>query len=168
MAGHDVNETVKNITDDVRTIVHGELALFKAEAQATGKRVGTGVGMFGAAGYFGLNAVSLLFMAGGFGIGLLFTHFLDWPLLGAAAVGYAGMALLLLLMAGILALLGKSSLNKAKSPEEAINEAKATVTAVKGAVTRGTEQVSSGTALQRYEDERTARAAITGADDTRA
>lgn len=138
---NEVGDIVANITEDIKTIVRGEIELAKAEIVPAGKAAGVGAGMFGAAGYLGLNAASLLFMAGGAGLGLLFTQLLEWPLLGGLAMGFVLMAVVLLVLAGILALVGKGQLKKVKAPEAAPAEAKATVAAVKTAVDRGVADV---------------------------
>lgn len=126
----DVGDIVKNLTDDIKVLVRGEVELAKAELTSSAKAAGAGAGMFGAAGYLALNAVSLLFIAGALGLALL----VGYPL------GFVIMAVILLVIAAILALIGKSQVKKIKAPEETIAEAKATGDAVKLAVERGKAQ----------------------------
>lgn len=128
----DVGDLVKNITDDVKVLVRGEVELAKSELSASAKNAGAGAGMFGAAGYLALNAVSLLFLAGALALAML----VPLPL------GFVLMAVILLVIAGILALIGKSRIKKVKGPEETVSEAKATGDAVKTAVDRGKTQAS--------------------------
>lgn len=146
----DVNDLIKAITADVKTIVRDEISLAKSELIPAGKNAGLGAGMFGGAGYFGINAISLLFMAGGFGIGALFEHFLHWPVTGATAIGFVIMAVLLLILAGILALIGKNRISKVKGPERTQREAVKTVDESKAAIARGMEDVNSGRSLEEY------------------
>lgn len=125
----EVGDIVKGITDDVKVLVKGELDLAKAELKPAAKHGGVGAGMFGGAGYFGLNALSLLFIAGALGIAQGFG--LAW------ALGFVIMAGVLLVVAGILALIGKAQIGKVKGPEAAIAEANVSVASVKEAVARG-------------------------------
>lgn len=143
MSSPEIGDIIKNITDDVKTIVAGEMALAKAELAESGKKAGAGAGMFGGAGYLGLNAISLLFMAGGFGIGELFSWGLGWSLLGSAAIGYVIMTVILLVLAVILTLIGKGKLEGIKGPERTVAEGKATAENVKAAITRGKENVKA-------------------------
>ncbi len=129
----EVSDLVKNITDDVKVLVRGEVELAKAELSSSAKNAGAGAGLFGAAGYLALNALSLLFLAGALAIAL----WLDsWPL------GFVIMAGALLVLAAILALVGKGRLAKVKAPEKSINEAKASADAVKQAIARGKTQAA--------------------------
>lgn len=129
----EVSDLVKNITDDVKVLVRGEMELAKAELSSSAKNAGVGAGLFGAAGYLALNALSLLFLAGALAIALWID---SWPL------GFVIMAGALLLIAGILALIGKSRVSKVKAPEQSIAEAKASADALKQAIARGKTQGS--------------------------
>jgi len=117
MTDKEPQQLVKDITDDVRRIVQGEIELAKSEIMPAAKAGGVGAGMFGAAGYVALNGLSLLFIAAALGIAVLIKHW--WPL------GFAIMGVALLLIAGILALIGKGQLSKAKQakPTQAIEQA---------------------------------------------
>ncbi|MGO1973526.1 MAG: phage holin family protein [Propionibacteriaceae bacterium] len=125
----EVGDIVKGITEDVKVLVKGELDLAKAELKPAAKHGGVGAGLFGGAGYFGLNALSLLFIAGALGIAHGFGF--DWWL------GFVIMAGVLLVLAGVLALIGKAQVGKVKGPEQAIEEANESVESVKKAVERG-------------------------------
>ncbi len=65
--------------------------------------------MFGAAGYFAMCGLALWGMAGGFGFGQLFGG-----ASGGIALGFLIMGLVLFVIAGLLAFLGKTSISKAK------------------------------------------------------
>lgn len=127
----EVSDLVKNITDDVKVLVQGEMELAKAELSSSAKNAGLGAGLFGAAGYLAINALSLLFIAGALAIAV----WLDSWWLGFVIVAGA-----LLVVAAILALIGKSRVSKVKAPERSINEAKASADAVKQAIARGKTQ----------------------------
>lgn len=121
-----VADIVKSITADVQQLVKGEIELAKAELVPSAKAAGTGAGMFGGAGVVALYAVGLLF------IGL---SWLIGEALGRVWLGFLIMTAGLLLVAGILALLGKASIKKADfSATRTRNAATETVDAVKGAV----------------------------------
>lgn len=123
----ELGDIVKNITDDVKILIQGEMELAKAELVPSAKNAGVGAGMFGVAGYFGLSALTMLYIAGALGIAAL-----GLPV----AVGFLIMAGVLLLIAGILALIGVGRMKKIKGPEQAVAEAQTSVDVVKGAVTR--------------------------------
>jgi uncharacterized membrane protein YqjE len=52
-----VAELVKDLSREVSTLVHQEIALAKAEMAEKGKRAGLGAGMLGGAGVFALAAI---------------------------------------------------------------------------------------------------------------
>lgn len=131
-----VGDIVKNITDDVKTIVQGEIALAKAELVPSAKSAGIGAGLFGAAGYLGLNAASLLFLAGAGGLGMLI-RMTGLGYVPSMVLGLIAMAVILGAIAGGLALAGKSKVQQAKPPQETIAQAKESVAALTTAVERG-------------------------------
>lgn len=124
-----VGDIIKSITDDVKILVRGEVELAKAELVPAAKNAGKGAGMFGAAGYFGLNALTLLYIAGALGISAI-------PGIHIA-VAFVIMAGILLLLAALLALIGVAAVKKVRGPEKAISQAQTSVDEIKGAVARG-------------------------------
>ena len=138
-------DMINNIKTDAESLVKDNIALAKAEIQPAAKHAGIGGGMFGAAGYFGMNAASLLFMAGAFAFSLIFTKALDWSLPAAFALGFVCMAVVLLILAGILALLGKAQISKVQPPKAAIAELKTTVDSLKLSLQRGQNTVTANT-----------------------
>ncbi len=134
-----LDDVITSIKSDVTALIEGEKELAIAEIQETGKRYAIPSGMFGAAGYLALNAISLLFIAGSIGIGILY-HMVGIGPGGSAALGFLTMAVVLLIIVMILALVGKAKLKAAKNAnnlEQTVLEAKTSVNAVKGAVARG-------------------------------
>ncbi|WP_051215057.1 phage holin family protein [Granulicoccus phenolivorans] len=133
-----VNEIIKLITEDVKVLVRDEVELAKADLIPSAKKAGIGAGMFGAAGYFAMCGLALWGMAGGFGFGQLFGG-----ASGGIALGFLIMGLVLFVIAGLLAFLGKTSISKAKGPQAAIDQGKGTVEDVKLAVTRANVNAQS-------------------------
>lgn len=132
MAEPAVGDIVKNISEDVKVLIQGEVELAKRELSASAKRGGVGAGMFGAAGYFAINAVTLLYVAAALGL---------WALTGLhPALCFLIVAGVLLLIAAVLGLLGYLSIKKIKAPEATIAEANKTIDGVKTATQRGLAQ----------------------------
>ncbi len=140
-----VGDIVKSITDDVLVLVRGEVELAKAELVPSAKKAGIGAGMLGAAGYLAINGLLLLFMAGALGIASLILKLTQASAPGTSAasvtgwvaLGFVIMAVILFIIAGILALLGRAALKKIKGPDQTVSEAKTSVESVKHAVNRG-------------------------------
>jgi uncharacterized membrane protein YqjE len=122
-----VGDIIKSITDDVKHLVRNEIELAKAELIPSAKKAGIGAGMFGGAGYFGINGLTLLYIAVALGIAAL----------GVAIwLAFLIVAVALLLIAGILGLIGLRSVKQVKGPERTIAQANETVAEVKGAIQR--------------------------------
>lgn len=113
-----IGQLVVDATDDLKTIVRGEVALAKAELTSGAKGIGKGAGMLAVAGVMGL-------------LGLLFVlHAAAWAIAEALPVwaGYLIVAVLLLFVAGVLGLLGKKALQAANpKPERTIRNAQETI-----------------------------------------
>lgn len=119
-------ELVQRASEQISRLVRDELALAKAELAAKGKHAGIGIGLFGTGGVFALYGVGAMVAT----LIVVFNLFLDlW--LAALIVTVA-----LFVIAGILALIGKSQVTKAVPPEPsaAIASVKADVDEVRQAV----------------------------------
>ena len=138
MAEPQIGEVVKDITADVQTIIKGEIELAKAEMMPQVKRAGIGAGMLGAAGYFAIQAATLLFICGGLALSALYQGVV--PIIWAFTLGFLTMAVILLVVAGILVLIGKNKV-KVSAPERTIAEANRSIEAVTGAVDPGNANV---------------------------
>jgi hypothetical protein len=125
MTDQPVGDIIKGITDDVKLLVRDEIALAKAELIPAAKNGGIGAGLFGAAGYFAICALSVLYFALAFGLAAAF-GWSTW--LGFLVVGIA-----LFVLAGICGGIGFMLVKKVKPPERAIAQANQTVTEVKAA-----------------------------------
>ncbi len=106
-----LGELVATATKDLSVLVSQEVALAKAELKKEVAHAGKGAGMLGGAGFLGLFAliflsISLAYAISWFGIGL------GW--------GFFIVGMLYLVVAGVLALLGKKQLSKVGPPEKTI------------------------------------------------
>lgn len=128
--GHTVEEDpplgalVHDLTQQVPQLIRSEIRLAQAELTEKGKRAGLGVGMFSAAGILGFLGLCCLVTTAI----LALAHALpDW--LAALIV-----AAVLLVGAGIAALLGKKEVQQATppAPEQAIEGVKEDIAVVKG------------------------------------
>lgn len=138
----DIADVIKNIQADVITIVRGEIELAKAELLPQAKSAGIGAGMFGAAAYIAILGVTMLFGGLSFLLSLGFQAWFHLDLLAALTWGFTVMAVLMFVVAGLLALIGKNQLNL-KGPKAAIASAEETVAAVKVAVEKGQQDVAA-------------------------
>jgi membrane protein implicated in regulation of membrane protease activity len=106
-----VGTLVQSAMADVSTLIRGEMELAKAEIGKSAKKAGIGVGAFGAAG------VVLAFSAFFFFIAL--AEFITW--LGLIRwISYLIVWFLLVLLAGIAALVGRRIIKKIEKPERTI------------------------------------------------
>jgi hypothetical protein len=125
MAEQDLAGIIKDIQTNVRAIVKGEIDLVKAELIPQAKTAGIGAGLLGAAAYLGITAATLLFVALAFLLSLGFMTWFQLPILGAAAWGFGLIAVLLMLVAGLLALIARQRMVFTK-PERSIKQAEQT------------------------------------------
>jgi hypothetical protein len=119
-----VGELVHLLTEQVSTLARDEVELAKAELTRKGKAAGLGGGMFGAAGIVALLALGALTAAAILGLATVIDH--AW--IAAAIVGAAYLA-----VAGVLALVGRKSIQKASPlvPEQASESVKEDVEWIK-------------------------------------
>ncbi|HWD06813.1 MAG TPA: phage holin family protein [Amycolatopsis sp.] len=105
-------ELAGDLSDEVKRLVRDEFRLAVAELRGKGKRLGFGVGLFGAAGMLAFFGVAVLIAAAVLALALVLPGWLAAVLVGAA----------LLLVAGIGALAGKKTTARATPPvpEEAM------------------------------------------------
>lgn len=106
-----LGELVATATKDLSLLVSQEVALAKAELKKEVAHAGKGAGMLGGAGFMGLFAliflsIALAYAISWFGIGL------GW--------GFFIVGMLYLVVAVVLALLGKKQLSKVGPPEKTI------------------------------------------------
>lgn len=116
-------ELLKQLTEQIRTLITDELALARAELTAKGKRAGMGAGMFGGAGIIALYGAGALVAAAIMG-------------LSAAMPGWAAaliIGIVLLAGAGVMAMMGRAQTRKVGSPmpQEAVGSVKRDVDVIK-------------------------------------
>src|SRR5919107_2303286 len=102
-----LGELVQDLSQQTSTLIRQEMRLAQAELTEKGRHAGKGAGMFGGAGVVALYGVGALVAAAILGLATVLE-----PWIAAAAIG-----LLLLLVAGILALTGKKELDEAGPPK---------------------------------------------------
>jgi uncharacterized membrane protein YqjE len=127
-ADASTSELVKRLSTQLSELVRGELELARAELTAKGKRAGAGVGLAGAGGVVALYGVGALIAAAIAALDIVL------PLWLAALV----MGVVLLIVAGVLALVGRKELREAVPPvpKEAVDSVQQDVRTVKAAVHR--------------------------------
>lgn len=119
-----IGQLVADATHDVQGIIASTRALAQAEVRQGIKGLGKGGGMFAGAALFGLLGLVFLLHNTALWIG---------SLLGADTWGYLVVAVVLLVVAAVLALVGKKAMDKGGSPvpTKAIAEAKQTIATIK-------------------------------------
>jgi hypothetical protein len=112
-------------TDQVTRLVKDELALAQAEVKAKVPKLGIGAGLLAAAGLLAVCALVALLVGGGLAIALVFPSWLAALIMGGG----------FLLIAGLLALVGKRDVGKGTPPvpREAIAGLKTDLALVKKA-----------------------------------
>jgi uncharacterized membrane protein YqjE len=121
-------ELVNQLSQEVTRLVRDELRLAQFEVSGKAKKAGRGVGMFGAAGIIAL-----------FGVGtLIATAVLALDLVMDAWLAALIVAAVLLVIAGVAAVMGRSSVRAASPPlpEEAIASTRRDVETAKEAAHR--------------------------------
>jgi Putative Actinobacterial Holin-X, holin superfamily III len=112
-------ELSRDLANQTSALAQKEIELAKAELAIKGKRLGVGVGAFGAAGLVGLYALGALTAAAILALAIILDAWLAALIVG---VGYGAIA-------GVLALTGKQKVEEASPPmpEQAIESTKADV-----------------------------------------
>ncbi len=120
-----IGQLVASASKDISTIVRAEVALAKAEVTTGVASLGKGAGLLAAAGVVGIFAVAFLLTAAA------------WGLVALGLPAWAGFLIVcgvLLVVALILALVGKKAIGSAQpKPERAIEQAQQTLATLKEA-----------------------------------
>ncbi len=106
------------------TLLHGEIELAKLELKSSVKNAGTGAGMFAATAV--LAVFALIFGLIALAEGLVALHLWRW-------VAYLIVFLLLILLAGLFAMLGLRKVKRVRAPQQTIDTTKSTVAALRQA-----------------------------------
>lgn len=122
-------DLLRQLSTQTTQLVRDELQLAKVELSQKGKQAGIGAGMFGAAGVIALFGVGALVAAA---IAALALAMATW--LAAVIVG-----VVLLAVAGVAALMGRSRVQRAvpPAPQQTVQSVKADVDTVKHSAQRG-------------------------------
>ena len=117
-----IGQLVADATHDIEGIVRGEIALAKAEVTDGAKVLGKGAGLLAGAAFLVLMGVVFLLHSAAWGIS---TWLPVWA-------GYLIVAVVVLIIAAILGLMGKKALETARpAPERAIDQAQRTIAVIK-------------------------------------
>jgi uncharacterized membrane protein YqjE len=120
---HSVGELVKQMTEQVSTLVRDELKLAQVEMTRKGKQAALGAGLLGGGGLIALYGVGCLIACAVIGLSHVVAPWLAALIAGAA----------LLAIAGVAALMGKGRIQQATPPvpTEAAGSVKADVEEIK-------------------------------------
>lgn len=121
-----LGQLMSRFSEEVSRLVRDELSLAQVEAKQRAKRLGLGVGMFGAGGVLAFFGAGAAVAAGIIGLAHAVPAWLAALLIAGA----------LFVVAGMVASIGKGSLAKGSPPvpTEAIDSTKADIAAVRQAV----------------------------------
>lgn len=117
-----IGQLVADASRDVSSLIRAEVALAKAELQREAKQAVMGAGLFAGAAVFGMFGFLLLLFAAVYAIALLLPTWLSFLIV----------AVLLFVVAGALALVGKGRLSKVGPPERTVRTSKGSIEALKG------------------------------------
>ena len=115
-------ELFSHVSEDLSTLVRQEIALAKAEATQSAKQAGTGAGLLAGAGVGGHFVLLFLSLA------------LMWGLAALIGLGWSSVvvAVLWAIIAGVLALVGRSRLRQAPGLPQTTESLKQAPNALKG------------------------------------
>jgi len=123
-----VGDLARNMSEDLSRLVRNEMQLAQIEITEKLKHAGAGVGAFGGAGVLALYGVAVLIAAAVLGLTLVLPAWL-----AALIVGVVVLAI-----AGVVALVGKKQLKQAAPPvpERAVASVKTDVAEIKESITQ--------------------------------
>jgi hypothetical protein len=130
-----LGQLVSDASRDVSELVRYEIALAKAEVQRDIKRGVAAGGLFGGAVLLSLYATIALLIAAGLGLAEVVPGWLAFLIV----------AVVLLLIAGLLVVIGRAQIGRIKPPERTIRSTKETIAAVRH---RGGDGVSNSSPEQ--------------------
>ena len=148
----EIAEVIKNIQTEMTTIMRGEIALATEELKGEAAKAGVIAGLFSGAGYMGLSAAAVLFSAFGFLWSMGFQAWFGLDLLSSLFWGFLVMGLLLLVIAGVMALIG-SKAPRPSAPTRTITRAKDEAEFLKAAVTGSLPAADEGELAQSSDNE---------------
>lgn len=144
-----------DIKDAVSDFVARESELAAAELKPAAKAAGFGVGFFAGAALFAFHAIWMLVILIALAVGLLLYAVTPLGPWSSFTLGFLASVLISLIIAGVLAVLGRNKFRQVRKPEATILEAKATLDAVVAAIasrTQGSEVVIRPADLPKFRD----------------
>lgn len=124
-----VGELFSEVSKDLSTLIRQEIALAKAEVSDSAKKAGKGAGMLGGAGYAAHLLTLFLSLALWWALGALIGEGGDSPALGWSALIVAA---LWGIIAAVLAMMGKKSLEQVEGAPQTTETVKEIPDALKG------------------------------------
>jgi hypothetical protein len=123
-----VGELIRSMSADISILVRDEIRLAQAEVGEKAKKAGIGIGAFGGAGVVALYGLGVLIAAAVLGLANVVS-----PWLAALIIG-----VVLFVVAGVAALIGKKQLSQAAPPvpTQAIASVKTDVAEIKESIKR--------------------------------
>lgn len=139
----DANEFLTRLKQDAPQMLKDNVELAKAEMIPAAKAAGIGSGMFGGAGFFALRGLALLFYAAVFAVAMMFNQLVGKSALTSLALAFLIVGIVVLLIAVVLALIGKGQFKKVKAPQATVDEFKANLAALSAGVAKGRDEVTA-------------------------
>ena len=137
----DLKSQVSTLVDAVKALATGWKDKAIAQAKPKAKSAGILGGAFGAAGLFAVKAVSLLVLAAAAAFGALYSSVMNpWA---ATALGLVTVAVILLLLAGILALVGRSQIRVLTKKVDIGEDVKLGAETIKSGIEKGKADVEA-------------------------
>jgi hypothetical protein len=127
-ADKSVGDLVRNLSEDLSRLVRDEIRLAQAEVSEKAKKAGIGIGAFGGAGVIALYGLGVLIAAAVLGLAAAVPAWLSALII----------AVVLFVIAGVAALIGRKKLQQAAPPvpTRAIATTKADVAEIKESIHR--------------------------------
>jgi hypothetical protein len=138
-----LGDQIANIKGAVPKMIAGIKELAKAELVPSAKHAGIGGGLFGGAGASALFAFKCLLWAATFAVANFYHYVADRDWFTSLALAFVTFAVLGLVIAAVMAIIGWLQVKKVKMPTATIEETKASISALGSSVTAGLDQVKA-------------------------
>lgn len=137
----DLKSQVSTLVEAVKALAMGWKDKAIAQAKPKAKSAGILGGAFGAAGVFAVKALSLLVLAAAAGFGALYSSAMNpWA---ATALGLVTVAVILLVLAGVLALVGRAQISELTKKVDLGEDVKLGAETVKAGIEKGKADVEA-------------------------
>jgi len=137
----DLKSQVSTLVDAVKALAMGWKDKAIAQAKPKAKSAGILGGSFGAAAYLAVKAFWLLVLAGCAAFGALYSTIMNpWA---ATALGLVTVAVILLVLAAILALVGRSQIPELKKKVDISDDVRIGAETVKSGIEKGKAEVEA-------------------------